>query len=196
MQTDSLSDFRRTIAATSIEAMRDFFPFGSGFGSFVPIYAMYESPDTMVAEYVNHAHNDWIELILEGGLPFALVIVAFLVWLGCSVWQAWRIRLEGFHGLSIRTSAIIVILLLMHSTSDFPLRSRALLGLFAICCGFLAYGPEIGSVRSARKSTRQKNDNSGAFQPRQTDLPLATYFGGKSIKIETLGSPPDEESGQ
>ena len=148
---DTLADGRAIMSSGSIMAFKQYFPFGSGFGSFVPVYAMHEVPDTMLSGYVNHAHNDWIELALEGGAPMLLLILAFLVWFGTSTFRAWRDRAEGIGSYSLRASAIVILLLLAHSLSDYPLRTRALLALFAICCGFLAYGPEPRVKRQVRK---------------------------------------------
>jgi O-antigen ligase len=150
-ESDKLDSGRAIMAATSIEALKQVFPFGSGFGSFVPFYAMHETPDNMLSGYVNHAHNDWIELALEGGAPMMLILAAFLVWFVGASFKAWHERAEGLGGFSLRASAIVILLLLLHSLSDYPLRTRALMALFAICCGFLAYGPEQKIKRHARK---------------------------------------------
>jgi O-Antigen ligase len=151
VDADKLGDGRAVMAATSFSILKQVLPFGSGFGSFVPTYAMHEVPDIMLSGYVNHTHNDWIELVLEGGVPMILLMVAFLIWYGSASFTVWRERAEGIGGFSLRASAIVILLLLIHSLSDYPLRTRALLALFAICCGFLAYGPEPRIKRQVRK---------------------------------------------
>ncbi len=153
-ETDNLGDGRAIMSATSMVALKQFFPIGSGFGSFVPIYAMHEMPDTMLTGYVNHVHNDWIELVLEGGAPMILLMIVFLLWFGTASYKAWRERAEGIGSFSLRASAIVILLILVHSISDYPLRTRALLALFAICCGFLAYGPEPRIKRHIRRPSQ------------------------------------------
>jgi hypothetical protein len=54
---------RATSFSTSLRALSDFFPVGSGSGSFNSIYPAYEDPDKVDLWYVNHVHNDFIELV-------------------------------------------------------------------------------------------------------------------------------------
>ena len=60
--------------------------FGTGFGSFESVYRLYEPTDLLLPAYVNHAHNDWLQLVIEGGLPAVLILSAFMVWVMRAVW--------------------------------------------------------------------------------------------------------------
>jgi O-antigen ligase len=73
----ALEDARWAIYATSLAGVAAFFPFGSGLGSFPELYRRFQ-PDE-IRQFVNHAHNDYIEYLFEGGLVAAVVIVLFLV---------------------------------------------------------------------------------------------------------------------
>jgi len=142
-ERDILSDLRWQIAGTTLKAAQSYLPFGSGLGTFQPIYEL-SSPRTQVFDrYVNHAHDDWLELSLEGGLPALAVLGGFLAWLCMACWRAWRD--PGAHGLDqnfARAGSIAVLLPLLHSTVDYPLRSIAMMVVVAVSCGFL--------VRSSR----------------------------------------------
>ena len=48
-------------------------PFGSGFGTFVPVYEKF-APRTLLGGYANHAHDDGLELWLAGVLAVMLAI--------------------------------------------------------------------------------------------------------------------------
>ena len=85
--TDSVSEYRTTIYAVSLSTLRSVFPVGAGFGSFMPLYAMHETPSVVTTSYVNHAHNDWLELVLEGGLPMAILLVAYLTWFASATYN-------------------------------------------------------------------------------------------------------------
>ena len=37
-------------------------------------------PATIERTYVNHAHNDYLELALEGGIPAIVLMLLFLAW--------------------------------------------------------------------------------------------------------------------
>src|SRR5438045_7942021 len=59
-------------------AAKNYAPVGSGLGSFVPVFQLFERPDTVLKQYVNHAHNDYIELFIETGLLGAAALLVFL----------------------------------------------------------------------------------------------------------------------
>jgi O-antigen ligase len=193
VETDKLADGRAIMAAKSYAALKDYFPFGSGFGSFVPVYAMGEKPDEMLGGYVNHAHNDWIELVLEGGLPMAAIITAFLLWYGMGTFSAWRERANGTGGYSVRAASIVIFLLLCHSFSDYPLRTRALMALFAMSCGFLTFGFESQSAkRTVRKPTPILRPDSPQRANSETtkgySRPKGPYFVRKEVPPEDSGT--------
>ena len=152
-ETDPVNDYRTVIYAVSLHALGDFFPAGSGFGSFVPIYALYETPATMLDNYVNHAHNDWLELALEGGLPIVLLLAAFLVWFVLTAVGLWRMGSHDPESLIPRAAALAAGLLMLHSLVDYPLRTRALMGLFALCCGLMASGLKSSVANQRRRAS-------------------------------------------
>ncbi len=140
--TDSVSEYRTTIYAVSLSTLRSVFPVGGGFGSFVPLYAMHETPSVVTTAYVNHAHNDWLELVLEGGLPMAILLVAYLAWYASATYNIWAKGRDLSEDLLLKAASISIALLLFHSFFDYPLRTPALMGLFALLNGFLACGPQ------------------------------------------------------
>ncbi len=162
---DTISDYRGTIYSTSFTAVKNYFPIGSGFGTFVPVYQLYELPDQLIGFYVNHAHNDWLELLLEGGLPIACVILAFLFWyISCTV-TVWRAAKGSIYA---KAAGISIALILIHSFVDYPLRSPALMVFFAICCGMLANGTSIFKrpEEPNQKGKTQSNQEPISFRPR------------------------------
>ena len=65
----ALADLRRPIASVTMHAIDANLPMGTGFGAFEPVYQMFEPPALAIPEYINHAHDDWLELVLGGGIP-------------------------------------------------------------------------------------------------------------------------------
>jgi O-antigen ligase len=135
-----VDQYRLTIAAITTAAAKAFQPLGSGLGTFVPVYQMFEPPDALLTSYVNHAHNDWLELWLEGGWPALAVVAVFVAWLVFASARVWR--RPAAEGLAIdralaRAATIAIVALLLHSTVDYPLRTTAMMVLFAFCCGLL-----------------------------------------------------------
>jgi hypothetical protein len=74
----AIDDYRFDILSITLAAAKAFLPVGSGFGTFQAVYMMYDRPEVLLTSYVNHAHNDWAELWLEGGVLFALAAAAKL----------------------------------------------------------------------------------------------------------------------
>lgn len=138
--TDAQSsvESRKEILVTSGRAVRDFFPFGSGLGSFRSVYQLYEGPSRVNGTYVPHAHNDYVELAVETGLPGVLLIIAFLAWWGRAALRAWRYEeASAFR----RAASVASGAILLHSVVDFPLRTAAIGALFAMCLSLLVQRP-------------------------------------------------------
>ncbi|MDQ0464932.1 O-antigen ligase [Caulobacter ginsengisoli] len=125
-----------------LRAMGDYMPFGSGFGTFVPVYKMFETPAVMQNTYVNHAHDDWLEVILEGGIPVVALLVGFLIWWGRSGLALWR--KAGGRDTLTRGAWLVTLVLLAHAFLDYPLRSPAIMCVFALACAMLVPSPPTG----------------------------------------------------
>ena len=126
---------RGEILATTAEAIKDFMPLGSGLGTFRPVYQLYEDRDRVTATTMPHAHNDYAELVLELGLPGAVLILLFLLWWAASAARAWG---AGDSTPFARAAAVASAAILVHSIVDFPLRTAAISACFAMCLALLA----------------------------------------------------------
>jgi len=121
---------RGVFAAKTWLAAIDHLPLGVGFGNFLLVYPRYETTADIVARYVNHAHNDYLELLLEGGLPAAALIAGYVALL---IWRVLRDELTGLQ----KAATCAIAVLLLHSLVDYPLRTMALGVLFAVLNGVL-----------------------------------------------------------
>lgn len=144
---------RLRIIPISIEILRTFFPVGAGFGSFDPLYRGFESAEDILPSFANRAHSDSVELLIEGGLPALLLLLAFIAWVAIS---AWRLRHSASHSRAAltlgRLGLAIIVILLAASTSDYPLRTPLMAALLAIACGFLCHAR---GTKPARGRTRR-----------------------------------------
>lgn len=114
-----------------------FFPWGSGFGSFDAVFRGFEPHAALSQTYLNHAHNEAAELLIEGGIGAALVMVAFVAWVARRTVVAWRRRRLGGGALLARSGSVIVGVLTLWSLVDYPLRVPSLAALTAVGCLFL-----------------------------------------------------------
>ena len=132
LETDSSTELRVAAMPTVLHAIWSFFPIGSGFGTFVEAYQIFE-PDALISQrYFNHAHNDLLELLLTTGLPGALV----LCWVGgLALWalpallrtRALRPKDSSFQtGVLGRAGFGVLMILAVASLTDYPLRVPSL----------------------------------------------------------------------
>jgi O-antigen ligase len=116
---------RPGIWSNTMAGIAHFWPIGSGLGTFTEVYPLFEEPDSIVSTYVNHAHNEYLEVLFETGLIGAsLVTLTLASWVVFSV-RAWRGRAEDW--LWPRAASIVIGLVLAHSAVDYPLRTPTIL---------------------------------------------------------------------
>jgi len=120
---DPMQDLRWEIYAISLQAMGDFFPLGSGMGTFSSIYAAYQTPD--LDRFINHAHNDYLQWVLEGGLP-VLLLILYALYRFAIHWRSVWIRHDwgGFRFIQVG-AGIGAFLVMLHSFLDFSLHKPA-----------------------------------------------------------------------
>lgn len=126
---------RDAIWEVTTRAVADAFPAGTGFGTFSHVYALHEDPASVSALYVNHAHNDYLELALEAGLPGIALAALFLVWWAVQAVRVWRSPVSSHFE---RAATIASAAILAHSIVDYPLRTAAIAALFAACVAMMA----------------------------------------------------------
>jgi O-antigen ligase len=126
---------RTTIAAKTIEAIEQHFPVGSGLGTFADVYRPLEDRNGLDREYMNHAHNDYLEWALELGIAGVLLTALFLFWWSSRVLQLWRTTADGVP-LALAAGAAIGIILL-HSLVEYPMRTSAIAVIFGMACAML-----------------------------------------------------------
>ncbi len=112
----------------------DHFPFGGGLGVFDPIYQGYEPVRSIGVTYLNNAHNDPAQILIEGGLLGGVLMILFTLWWGVRSWQIWIASgARGVHWTQQKAASAIAGLAMVHSFADYPLRSASMLVVFAIC---------------------------------------------------------------
>ena len=136
------------------QAAETYLPLGSGFGSFDAVFRSVEPRERLDSTFFNQAHNDYLETLLEAGLPGGVLIVLFLVWFGRRALAAWRSPPSAQGDLQ-KAAAIAIGAVLLHSAFDYPLRTATLAAVFALCCGLLETfsWPQNHRRRSARTGT-------------------------------------------
>lgn len=136
VQGDEVDELRTLIFGILLRMIADFMPFGSGFGSFEYAFQMYEPVDILTRRYVNQAHNDLAQFLIEGGLFAAALLAAFGLWLVRRV--VWIVRrTEGDERRLLILCASLVVALALASLPDYPLRTPSLMTFLAALCGMI-----------------------------------------------------------
>ena len=150
-QSVTQGEQRLDMAPIVIGLVREYFPFGIGFGAFDPAFRIAEPDWALHRTYFNHAHDDLLEIVLTGGLTGALLLAVALGWgarrTGRLVVQALGTR--GAAGLTGLAGVAIVLVLLMASLVDYPVRTPLLTAILALAIG-LAGVPHKVSQRTSR----------------------------------------------
>lgn len=142
---------------------RDFLPFGTGVGSFDPIYRSYETRDGLQFAYLNQAHNEYLQILVELGIFGFVVLAAGLVWYARRAWQAFRMAPESRTvARQQRAVAMAMVFVLLHSAGDYPLRTDGFAVYFAFLCALLTPPPEVQRRAGGRigRASGPRIDNS------------------------------------
>ena len=126
---------RQEYVTTSLAVAQTYAPFGSGIGSFARVYRMKEDPrgvDPTI--FVNHAHNDYVELLVEAGVPGLALVLLFLWWWARTALGMLRSPSADHYA---RAGAIASAAILLHSLVDFPLRTSAISACLALSIGLM-----------------------------------------------------------
>ena len=133
----NLQDWMRmSINRDGLRMFADHLATGTGLGTFPTIYPQYRSFATDY--FVNQAHNDVLQLMIETGIPGLALVLWFLFVVyryGLTKAQGWIASWKGAASLAALTG---ITGLLVHSLSDFNLRIPANALLFCILCGVAA----------------------------------------------------------
>ena len=122
---DPLKDARWTIYSSSLQAVQAFLPMGSGIGTFSGAFQRFH-PDTLTGVTINHAHNDYLQWVIEGGVIAAIIILGLLLLYG----KRWIVIMlqkgtPSTFKLVQMGAGIGLFLMLLHSLVDFNLRIPA-----------------------------------------------------------------------
>ena len=133
--TQASIETRMEFWSKTVRATQDHVLTGSGFGTFQQVYRRLEDPGAVDRWYANHAHNDYLEIALEGGILAVVLIGLFLAWWTRRARDAW---LSPAATVEQKAAAVASAAILVHSAFDYPLRTAAIMAVMAVCMALLA----------------------------------------------------------
>lgn len=105
---------------------------GSGFGSFQTLFVTHEQLAWVKPTIVNAVHNDYLQLLIEGGVPALVVLTLLVLSLGVSAAALRRLPRRAPARRELVAGLIIAALFALHSAIDYPLRRPAAWVFFAL----------------------------------------------------------------
>ncbi len=129
-------EFRPELWRDSIYALGQTWPVGSGQGTFVSVMMAAERLEVVDQTLPNRAHNDYLELAIEAGLPGMLILAFVAVIVVRAMLRARREPPVGSRAQVLFASGTLAVIAL-HSLVDYPLRSMALAAVAATAVGLL-----------------------------------------------------------
>jgi len=140
---EAKDDPRRFIWEDAVFSAQRYWPAGAGMGTFDEVFQVDESLENIALRTAGRAHNDYIELAIEAGVPGLMLAALWLVLCGWLTWQARRspIVWAGWAG------AGFCLAIALQSITDYPLRNQTILAFGGFALLLLA--------RSAAGSARE-----------------------------------------
>jgi len=125
---------RPQIWNVTLKMIADNLPFGVGLGAYGVAYTRYDEASGF--ERVEQAHNDYLQVVSDGGIVGAALGIAFLVLIFKLGWKASQVSNLERRGIASGAFAGIFGVLL-HSLFDFVLHTTAIALLFLTLIGML-----------------------------------------------------------
>lgn len=135
---ESEGDLRSQIWPFVLDMIQRYFPAGTGFGTFDQVFRIGEPDDVLNPQYINLAHNDWLQIVLEGGFIGLVFLAAALAWLAFRSFRAWGSSGRSYGSeLLAKTGSILAILMLAASVSDYPARTPLVMAMLSLAAVWL-----------------------------------------------------------
>jgi O-antigen ligase len=123
---EAKNDPRRYIWEDAGYAIDRYWPTGAGMGNFDEVFQIDESLENLTNRTAGRAHNDYIEIAIEGGIP-AIALAA--LWIVLTAFLAVRAGRCGQRAWTGWAGAAFLLAIALQSITDYPLRNQTILAL-------------------------------------------------------------------
>lgn len=122
-------------------AVRQVWPYGSGIGTIVPMLEAAERLEFVDTTRPVRAHNDWLEWMLEAGLPGIIVLGLLFCLVGFLIARALLFASRRGGNTTRYAQTVFAcgffVIEALHSIVDYPMRSMSLAALAAVAMAFV-----------------------------------------------------------
>lgn len=131
-KSDLTTEQRFAVWSATLNAIKDFWSAGSGLGTFITIFPLYYPVETQLI--YSHAHNDYIEFILETGAVGTILLIIFA---SLSIYSIAKSSLRGKTGMFLIAAVSSAFTMIVHSIFDFNLHILSNALLFSSVMGMI-----------------------------------------------------------
>jgi O-antigen ligase len=144
----SLDQSRLSIWRDAVKLIERHPVFGTGLGTFPVAFTSVQT--AFLGQFVNHAHNDYLELASDVGVPAALMLFATFVFILARATRVF-LRAAGNFDRAIALGCVgSIVAILLHSLTDFNLYMPANALVFSAVLGL--------AISSRRQSLEQRSE--------------------------------------
>ena len=130
---------RLDIWRMSADIVRDFPLLGTGLNTFGQASILYQPPRDM---HYNEAHNDYVQLLVEGGAVTFVLVLAAIAGVVFAVRSRFRSDADGREAYWVRVGATTGLLAIaLQSLVEFSLQMPGIAALFVVLCAIALHEP-------------------------------------------------------
>lgn len=150
-QTSFVGESRDEVYRYAILVAEDFWRFGYGLGAFADVFPAYRGED--ISLFFRQAHNDYLELFLEAGMPGALILIGMFL---LHTVLAFRLLIFSYSRTAWATAlgaSMAILAISIHSLVDFNLRIPANAMLFSAALALLWVARSIDALNQGKEAS-------------------------------------------
>ncbi len=178
---DALADARVTLFSNTLDGIASFFPIGSGPGTYPYVFPAFQ-PAELGRWFINHAHNDYLEWLFEGGLFAALLILTLLVFYAHQWTWVWTKAAWTRFKFAQIGAGIGIFLMLLHTLADYNLHIPANLVYFAFLTAIFFADP------AGKESPRHRRVRKG-----RTSMLADQQYTAPTAVVPSSAEPPTDQ---
>lgn len=148
-------DLRWPVWQSIIEMLPQYMPWGTGIGSYAEAYQLLE-PDKLLRPTIsNHAHNEFIEIVLTAGVPGLVLMGLATVALLFSLRRAFFSK-AGHEPPAIfsRLGTGMIVLLAIASATDYPTRTPILAAILVLAAVWASIGKQAADTPKSQQGPK------------------------------------------